>query len=106
MKWINDFVLRKLLGFAESELAANSNRIRVAISGAVIAGLVKLVGLINPSFVGSLGPAFQQFADWLANVILAGAASVITAWTVRAPGAPAINAGKPLDQTPPPPPAI
>lgn len=107
MNWFYNLLLKQALGWADNEIKTNGNRIKVAIAGTVVAGLVKLVSLLNPSFVQPLGPAFQQGADWLANVILGAAASLIASWTVRAPGAGALPA--PTDEQgslPPVPPTV
>lgn len=108
MKWFYDLLLKQALGWGANEIQVNGNRIKVAIAGTVVAGLVKLVSLLNPSFVQPLGPAFQQAADWLANVILGAAASLIAAWTVRAPGAPSAPPAPTEEQgsLPPVPPTV
>ncbi len=87
MNFLINATLKQLMGWAESEVNQNGNRIKAAIYGLILAALTKVsVAVFHAQIPAEYLPQAQQLADWVANATLAGAGAVVAAWTARPAG--------------------
>jgi len=90
MNFLVNATLKQLMGWAESEVNQNGNRIKAAIYGLILAALTKVsVAVFHAQIPAEYLPQAQQLADWVSNATLAGAGAVVAAWTARPAGSPA-----------------